>query len=268
MVETAAVSKDLETLFVTEESQVKPATNASFPRLYGHTLCPYVEKVRLALAARNVQYQKCDVDLGKKTAWHIGINGGLVPVWETPDGTILTESKVLMEYAEEAYPTQGYSLLPADPVVRAKMRLGIALTEALGPVYFPIYLKKATNEEEVKPLKEKIQKIEDFIAANGNDTSPYAIGTENPTQLDIHIYVHLVRVAMMEGSAFHDSIFVHVKFNDYPRIQKLIAAIRARPEFKSTLASTKAQHAFLAKFAEKPANERVQLYLPCDNDEE
>ena len=99
------VEQGTETIYVTEESQAKPATNTSFPRLYGHTLCPYVEKVRMALAAKNVKYQKCDLDLGKKTPWHLAINGGLVPVWETPDGTILHESKVLMDYVEEAYPS-------------------------------------------------------------------------------------------------------------------------------------------------------------------
>ena len=57
MVETV-VNKDLETLYITEETTAKPATNKSFPILYGHTLCPFVEKVRMALAARNVQYQK------------------------------------------------------------------------------------------------------------------------------------------------------------------------------------------------------------------
>jgi len=48
------VEQGTETIFVTEESQAKPETNKNFPRLYGHTLCPYVEKLRMALAARNV----------------------------------------------------------------------------------------------------------------------------------------------------------------------------------------------------------------------
>lgn len=102
----------LETIYITEESTPKPTVNTTNPRLYGHTLCPFVEKVRMAFAARNVVYQKADVDLGKKTPWHLAINGGLVPVYELQDGTILTESKVLMEFAEEAYPSQGYSMLP------------------------------------------------------------------------------------------------------------------------------------------------------------
>ena len=32
------------------------------------------------------------------------INGGLVPILELPNGTILLDSKVLMDYSNEAYP--------------------------------------------------------------------------------------------------------------------------------------------------------------------
>lgn len=56
MVETDTSSRDLEMIFVPEADTPKPAINENYPRLYGHLLCPYVEKVRLALAARNVKY--------------------------------------------------------------------------------------------------------------------------------------------------------------------------------------------------------------------
>jgi glutathione S-transferase len=109
----------LQTLQVTHSEVTKPETNPKFPRLYGHLLCPFVEKFRMTLAARNVKYQNCEVDLGKKTPWHVAINGGMVPVWEVPSGDIITESKVLMDYVEDAYPKDGYSTLPEDPVKRA-----------------------------------------------------------------------------------------------------------------------------------------------------
>ena len=265
MVET--LNKDLETLYITEESTPRPEVNPSFPRLYGHPLCPFVEKVRMALAARNVQYQRVELDLDKKTPWHLGINGGLVPIWELPDGTIINESKILMDYIEDAYPTQGYSLLPADPVVRARMRLASALSDASMMTSFPLYLKKKTTEEEAKAIKEKIQKIEHFIAANGKECSPYALGTENPTQLDVHFYTHFVRFEMMENSAFQE-IFDHLKISDYPLLKKLTAAIKARPEFRGgVLSPTKGQHQYLVRSAEKPVGEKAQLFLPVANDE-
>ena len=51
-----ATTQDLTPLFVTEADQEKPATNNNYVRLYGHHLCPFVEKARMALAARAVPY--------------------------------------------------------------------------------------------------------------------------------------------------------------------------------------------------------------------
>ena len=68
------------------EDTAKPEVNKNFPRLYGHWLCPYVEKVRLTLGAHNVEYQKALLDLNKKTSWHIELNGGVIPFLEMPDG--------------------------------------------------------------------------------------------------------------------------------------------------------------------------------------
>ena len=99
------VHSSVDTIYVPELDTAKPEVNKEHPRLYGHLLCPFVEKVRIALAARNVVYQNCEIDLGKKTPWHLAINGGLVPIFELPDGTLINESKILMEFAEDAYPT-------------------------------------------------------------------------------------------------------------------------------------------------------------------
>jgi glutathione S-transferase len=57
----------------------------------------------MALAARAIPFQNVEFDLSKKTDWHLAINGGLVPLLELPDGTILHESYVLMDFFEEAY---------------------------------------------------------------------------------------------------------------------------------------------------------------------
>ena len=45
-------TQDLSTLYLTADITEKPETNKNHLRLYGHHLCPFVEKARLALAAR------------------------------------------------------------------------------------------------------------------------------------------------------------------------------------------------------------------------
>lgn len=145
-------SSGLETIYVTDSDTPKPATNTEFPRLYGHLLCPFVEKVRMALAARNVKYQSCEVDLGKKTPWHVSYNGGFVPVWETTKGDIIIESKVVMDYIEDAYPDQGYSMLPTDPVLRAQNRIAYNLVDGLNNAWYPMYFKRSGDEAGFKLL--------------------------------------------------------------------------------------------------------------------
>ncbi len=51
-----AINKDLEMIFINSSQTPRPDLNKKYPRLYGHAMCPYAERVRLALAARNVEY--------------------------------------------------------------------------------------------------------------------------------------------------------------------------------------------------------------------
>jgi len=59
-----------------------PAPNKLHLRLYGHTLCPFVERVRLALAG--IPYQYVQINLELRTKWHYYLNNGMVPILETP----------------------------------------------------------------------------------------------------------------------------------------------------------------------------------------
>ena len=159
-----AHTADLTELQYYSGDEPKPATNPNYVRLYGHHLCPFVEKARLALAARNVQYQKCEMDLNNKAPWHVALNNGFVPLLEFPDGTIIYESKIVMEYVEEAYPDQGYSTLPRDPVERAQLRLASLLIDQVQGAYYAIYMKRRNfSDEDAKNLQVKLQMIEDLL---------------------------------------------------------------------------------------------------------
>lgn len=66
----------------------------------------------LALAAKDIPFQKCHTDLREKAEWHKNINGGLVPLLESPDGTIIFESAVIAEFANELKPDSGLPMWP------------------------------------------------------------------------------------------------------------------------------------------------------------
>ena len=94
----------LETLYLTQDINDKPPTNTQYMRLYGHHCCPFVERVRLTLGAKRVKYQNAEMDLFEKKPWHLAVNGGFVPIIELPDGTLINETKIIMEFIEESYP--------------------------------------------------------------------------------------------------------------------------------------------------------------------
>ena len=50
---------ELDMKFIENSKTPKPSLNLHVPRLYGHALCPYAERVRLALAAKGVVFQRC-----------------------------------------------------------------------------------------------------------------------------------------------------------------------------------------------------------------
>ena len=54
-------------------------------------------------------------DLQDKAKWHLDLNGGLLPVLETPDGNLAYESAVLADFAINLAPQgQGLALYPNE----------------------------------------------------------------------------------------------------------------------------------------------------------
>ncbi|TNV76667.1 hypothetical protein FGO68_gene10363 [Halteria grandinella] len=260
------IYQTLKTFSIRTADTPKPPTNKNYPRLYTHILCPFAERARIALAAKGVQYQTVNVDLDKKTSWHAAINGGVVPFLEIPDGTIITESKIIMEFVEEAFPTSNFSLLPEDPVLRAKMRIAVLNIDAYIPAYYGILIKRVYDEADFVKLRGIIQKLEDIIASNAG-TPPYALGTKNPTQLDAHIFPLLERHNSLKDTALH-WVWEHTHFENYPHILKLLTAFRENPSFSGNkVLFTKpffAEH--IQQLVDTPIGGKVGLVLPENDD--
>ena len=115
-----------------------PAPNQKYLRLYGHTLCPFVERARLVLAAKKLPYQDVQVNLEKRTRWHYTLNNGFVPILHTPShggefGTkaaIILESRIIMDYLEAAFTGEKYlALYSSDPIERAGTEMLMAIAD-------------------------------------------------------------------------------------------------------------------------------------------
>jgi hypothetical protein len=57
------MSANLKAIYYSGADEPKPATNPEHLRLYSHELCPYVERSVLALRAKQIPFQLCQMDL-------------------------------------------------------------------------------------------------------------------------------------------------------------------------------------------------------------
>mmetsp|Transcript_13747 Transcript_13747/g.23439 ORF Transcript_13747/g.23439 Transcript_13747/m.23439 type:complete len:101 (+) Transcript_13747:42-344(+) len=91
----------LEEMYYNAGDLPKPEVNSEHLRVYGHQLCPFVQRAYLALSCKDIEFQKVNMNLDQKAQWHKDINGGLVPILETPSGKFFNESAFIVQFALE-----------------------------------------------------------------------------------------------------------------------------------------------------------------------
>ena len=146
--------------------------------LISHHLCPYVQRVAIALREKAVPFEQIHIDLSNKPDWFMRLSPlGKVPVLKIAgdDGgeTVLFESSAIAEYIEEAMP--GPRLHPADALPRAQHRGWMEFGSAvLGDIWrFETARDAASLETARQALDQKFARIE---AALGK--GPYFAGQE------------------------------------------------------------------------------------------
>lgn len=138
-------------------------------------LCPFVQRSLITMNHKKVPYDVEYIDLANKPDWFLKISPlGKVPVLEVKDrDVVLFESAVINEYIDE---TSEGSLLPLDPLLRAKDRAYIELSSAAIMSYFQAAI--AQDEESYIAKKVELEKNLSSLLAqyqgpfyNGNSLS-------------------------------------------------------------------------------------------------
>lgn len=124
--------------------------------------CPYVERSRITLEEKEVDYDLTFIDLGDKPDWFLDISPrGKVPVLKVDDEPIF-ESAVINELLDELYPDP--PMFPEDPIERAKARAWIVYNE--GEIMGPSYMLMVGNdvEENRDQLRGAFEKVDATLA--------------------------------------------------------------------------------------------------------
>ena len=100
-------------------------------KLYDYFQSSAAYRVRIALNLKGLAYERHEVHLVRDGGEHLtpayrAINPqARVPALELDSGTILTQSPAILEWIEETHPEP--PLLPADPILRARVRAVAAI---------------------------------------------------------------------------------------------------------------------------------------------
>src|SRR5258708_21170870 len=86
--------------FILEAASMANEPSAK-PTLISHKLCPYVQRVAIALAEKSLPFIRVDIDLAAKPDWFLAISPlGTTPVLNIENAAIF-ESAVILEYLED-----------------------------------------------------------------------------------------------------------------------------------------------------------------------
>lgn len=132
--------------------------------LISHALCPYVQRITIALTEKGVAHELRVVDLGNKPQWFLEISPlGRTPVL-TVGGAALFESSAILEYLEE---TQPNPLHPVDPVERARHRAWLGFASEVLETIADVYSARdvASFETSIAALRRRFRLIEDHMSA-------------------------------------------------------------------------------------------------------
>ncbi len=187
-------------------------------KLYSNPLSPFAVRVRVSIYARELPIEIVDVPQGgNKSPEYLAVNPlGKIPALQLDDETGLPESEVIVEYLEEVFPQK--SLLPADPVQRARVRVigraaELYVMAAIGPLFGqmdPSTRDQAVVETQLAKLREALTSLEPLMGPG-----PYGFGGEL-TLADGILFPVLTYVGVV-GQAFGagDLLAAHPKLAAY-----------------------------------------------------
>lgn len=159
-------------------------------KLLGAWPSPFVNRVRVALHLKGLEYENVEEDLTNKSDLLLASNPvhKKVPVLLHGDRRAVCESLVIVEYVDEAWP-ESPALLPREPRARAAARFWARFFhDEVSPLSRPVLFAdgEAERAELVREMKARMAVMEAGIAEDfpSGDEGPFVHG-RSPGLLDV-----------------------------------------------------------------------------------
>jgi glutathione S-transferase len=171
--------------------------------LYHSLTSPYARKVRSVLLEKRVAFEGVNVaDGARSAAEHNPL--GKVPTLVLGDGTVLFDSRVIVETLDAMYPEP--RLIPAEPRPRAIVRHWEALADGICDVLIPVVLDSRRPPEQrdaayTHKLENKVRACFDYVEplVAGRDDVGDAFSLADIALVCAFGYVQLRRPELLDG---------------------------------------------------------------------
>jgi len=192
-------------------------------RIYGMRFCPYVHRVRLVLAAKNISHEIVNIHLKKKPEWFLEKSPeGKVPLLEQ-DSKLLWESLVISDYLDEAYP--GQKLWSEDPYIKGRQKIALEVASKISNHVVSIY-KERSNES----FENLIKDLSVYEKHFGETKKPYFSG-DKCGMVDLMLWPHMeVFMAIWHTGMYNGKSFLSA--SERPLFTKWVERMQNEPVVK------------------------------------
>jgi glutathione S-transferase len=200
--------------------------------LYGFAISNYYNKVKLALLEKGIEFREEAVMPSQDEALVRKSPLGKIPFIETERGT-LSESQVILEYLEEAYPEK--PLYPADLFARAKcweliQHLELNVELIARRLYPEAFFGEKVSDETLREVKGKLR-IGLKGVARLAQFAPYAF-SDTFSAADCAAWPHFRLVGKATGLIYgEDLVATHL-----PAVADYLALMESRPTVQKVAA--------------------------------
>jgi len=207
--------------------------------LYGVNASPFVRKVRVALAEKDIPHEREDVIPINVTPEFKKISPlGKIPAFRDGD-KVLSDSSIICAYLERTHPTP--ALYPSDPYEYARALWfeeygDTALANAIGPKIFfkkvvaPIFFNQPADDAEIKKsADEELPPLFDYLESQLGGGS-FIVGKQVSIG-DIGIATQFVNLRLAGFG---------VDPARWPKLARYVAGMHERPSFAPLIAEEKA----------------------------
>lgn len=190
-------------------------------------LCPYVQRVWIAMNYKQIERERVEIDLQNKPPWFLQVSPfGKVPVITYKEGEqtqVLYESIILCEWAED-YVKMGPSLLPEGAAQRANAR--IIMSRYDSKVVSNFYkLMMSKSREDAHAAAKEIHAELAFLEGQIHPEGPYFLGPSF-SLVDCVLAPWLLRAHLLKHYRGFDLLETFPKLSAYTRALEQHPAVK------------------------------------------